>query len=258
MKIVRFQKQDKVNWGILENEKIFALEGDLYGDFGAGKELCPIQEVRLLAPAEPTIMVCCGMNYKERFNEYDFKERGWVPPEEPILFFKPATAVIGPMDDVIFPAIAQTLRYEAELCVIMKRRAKGVPENEAMDYVLGYTCGNELGAMDLMKKDKWMTRAKGFDTSGPLGPCLVTGLDPCRLSIESRVNGETKQDSNTRFMIFSVAKLISYISAFMTLRPGDIIWTGTPEGVCDVKVGDAMEVEIEGIGILKNKVVRPG
>ena len=257
MKIVRFQKQNKIHWGILEEDTIFALEGDLYGDFAKGNELCRMKEVRLLAPAEPSIMLCVGMNYKERFNEYDFKKTGWMAPEEPILFFKPAAAVIGPTDDVIFPAIAQTLRYEAELCVVIKRLARNVIEKEAMDYVLGYTCGNELGAIDLMKKDKWLTRAKGFDTSGPLGPWIVTDLDPGNLSIKSRVNGEKKQDSNTRFMIFSVEKLISYISAFMTLRPGDIIWTGTPEGVGDVKVGDVMEVEIEGIGILKNKVASP-
>ncbi len=250
MKILRFQWQGKISWGILEEDKIFALEGNIYVDFKKGKKLCSLADVKLLAPAEPTIMVACGMNYPERLKEGQLKEE----PREPIIFFKPATAVVASFEDVIFPGIAGEMRYEGELCVVMKRQARNVAEKDASDYVLGYTCGNELGAMDLMKKDRWMTRAKGFDTSGPLGPFLVTDLDPHKLAIKSRVNGETKQNSNTSLMIFHVEKLISYISEFMTLRPGDVIWTGTPEGNSNVKVGDVMEVEIEGIGILKNRV----
>lgn len=251
MKILRFHWQGATIWGILEEpDRIFALEGDIYGTFQKGRALCRLPEVKLLAPAEPTIMVACGMNYPARF-----KERGWAEqPQEPIIFFKPATAVVGPLDDVVFPAMAKEMRYEGELCVIMKRQARNVAEKDAMSYILGYTCGNELGAMDLMKKDRWMTRAKGFDSSGPLGPFLVTDLDPHNLAIRSRINGETKQDGHTSRMIFRVEKLVSYISAFMTLRPGDVIWTGTPEGNCNVKTGDIMEVEIEGIGILRNKV----
>jgi 2-keto-4-pentenoate hydratase/2-oxohepta-3-ene-1,7-dioic acid hydratase in catechol pathway len=225
MKILRFHWQGATLWGILEEpDRIFALEGDIYGDFHKGRPLGRLSGVKLLAPAEP------------------------------IIFFKPATAVVGPLEDVVFPSMAKEVRYEGELCVVMKRTARNVAEKDAMNYVLGYTCGNELGAMDLMKKDRWMTRAKGFDTSGPLGPFLVTGLDPHNLAIKSRVNGETKQDGHTSRMIFPVEKLVSYISAFMTLRPGDVIWTGTPEGNCNVKVGDVMEVEIEGIGILRNQV----
>jgi len=252
MKILRFQWQGKIIWGILEEpDKIFALEGSLYGSFRKGRELCRLSEVKLLAPAEPTIMVACGMNYPARF-----KEGGWAEqPPEPVIFFKPPTAVVGPLDDVVFPSMAKEMRYEGELCAIMKRPARNVAEKDAMNYILGYTCGNELGAMDLMKKDRWMTRAKGFDGSGPLGPFLVTDIDPHNLAIKSRINGETKQDSHTSRMIFRVEKLVSYISAFMTLRPGDVIWTGTPEGNCNVKVGDVMEVEIEEIGILTNRVV---
>lgn len=251
MKILRFQRQGKIEWGILEEkDRIFSLEGRIYEDFKKGRELCRLTDVKILAPAEPTIMVACGMNYRARFKESGWKEE----PQEPVIFFKPATAVVGPLENVVFPNMAKEMRYEGELCVIMKRQARNVAEQDAMSYVLGYTCGNELGAMDLMKRDRWLTRAKGFDTSGPLGPYLVTDLDPHHLSIKSRLNGETKQDSNTDLMIFRVEKLISYITAFMTLHPGDVIWTGTPEGNCNVKVGDSMEVEIEGIGILKNQV----
>lgn len=253
MKIVRFQRKDKVDWGILEDDTIFALVGDLYGDFGKGKELCQLGDVRLLAPVTPSITVACGMNYMKHI-----KELGWDVPKEPILFFKPANTVIGPEDNVIYPAIAHDLRYEAELCCVIKRQAKNVAEKEAMDYVLGYTCGNDVTAMDLSEKDGRLTRSKGFDTSGPLGPFLVTGLNPRNLAIKSRVNGETKQDGNTNLMLFNVEKLISYISTFLTLRPGDVVWTGTPGGgACPVKVGDVMEVEVEGIGVLKNKLVAP-
>jgi len=172
------------------------------------------------------------------------------------LFFKSANTVIGPGDNIVYPAVAQDLRYEAELCFVIGRKGKDVPQEEALDYVFGYTCGNGLTASDLSKKDGHLTRAKAFDTAGPLGPFLVTGLDPHDLTIKSRVNGETKQDGNTSLMLFSVEKLISYISAFMTPHPGDVVWTGTPKGgSCPVKVGDVIEVEIEGIGVLKNKVV---
>ena len=250
MKLIRFQRQGKVRWGILENETIFSLEGDLYGDFKKGKDLCRLTDVKVLAPAEPTITVACGMNYAERL-----QESGWAPPAEPIIFFKPPSCIVGPEENIIFPSMARELRYEAELCAVIKKKARNVAEKDAMDCVLGYTCGNELGAMDLVKKDRWLTRAKGFDTAGPLGPFLVTGLDPHRLLIQSRVNGETRQKENTSIMIFPVEKLVSYISEFMTLQPGDVIWTGTPKGAGLVKAGDVIEVEIEGIGVLRNKVV---
>lgn len=253
MKIVRFQWQGKVRWGILEDDTIFALNGDLYGDFEKGEEVCKLRDVRLLAPVEPSIMVACGRNYMDHI-----KEMGWAVPQEPSLFFKPANTVVGPEEDIVYPAVSRDLRYEAELCLVMKRRAKNVAEEEALDYVLGYTCGNDVTAIDLFEKEGLLARAKGFDTAGPLGPVLAIGLDPHNLAIKGRVNGVTKQDSNTSLMIFSVEKLISHISAFMTLRPGDVVWTGTPGGgACPIKVGDVIEVEIEGIGVLRNKVVAP-
>jgi 2-keto-4-pentenoate hydratase/2-oxohepta-3-ene-1,7-dioic acid hydratase in catechol pathway len=251
MKIARFHWQGKVNWGIVEDDRIFALVGDLYGDFQKGQELCQLGEVRLLVPAEPSIMVACGRNYADHM-----QEMGWAVPEEPALFFKPTTTLVDPTNDIMYPSVSQDLRYEAELCAVIKRRAKNVAQQEALDYVLGYTCGNDLTAMDLFSKDGRLTRAKGFDGSGPLGPFLVTELDPRNLAIKGRVNGETKQDSNTSLMVFHVDKLVSYISAFITLRPGDVVWTGTPKGGhCPVKAGDVIEVEVEGIGILKNSVV---
>lgn len=253
MKIIRFRRQDEVKWGILEAEMVFSLDGDLYGEFKKGKELCRLGDVKLLAPAEPSIMVACGRNYMGTVKQLNVDL-----PKEPALFFKPSVTMLDPEGDIIYPPISQDLRYEAELCCIMKREAKNVPQDEALDYVLGYTCGDDCTLMDLYEKDGRLVRAKGFDTSGALGPWMVTDIDPHNLAIRGRVNGETKQDSNTNEMIFSVERIISYISAFITLRPGDVVFTGTPEGGhCPVKVGDVIEVEIEGIGVLRNRVVAP-
>lgn len=255
MKIVRFEWQGKVSWGILEDETIFALDGDLYGKFDRGKEMCRLSDVRLLAPAEPTTGVACGRNYMDHI-----KEMNWPVPEEPNLFFKPANTVIGPADDIIYPAISTDLRYEAELCLVIKKLARNVPEEKAMDYVLGYTCGNDVTAIDWFIKSEGqdLARTKACDTAGPLGPWLVTDIDPHNVAIKGRVNGETRQDSHTNLMIFSVPRLIRDITAFLTLRPGDVVWTGTPKGgASPVKMGDVIEVEIEGIGVLKNKIVAP-
>jgi len=253
MKIARFQWQGKVTWGIVEGEDIYSLKGDIYGEFEKGARLCQLGDVKLLAPVEPSITIACGMNYMDHI-----KELGWEVPKEPALFFKPKHTIIGPEDDVIYPKISQNLCYEGELCFVIKRRAKDVPEEKALDYVLGYTCGNDFTAPDISEKDGRLTRSKGFDTSGALGPFLVTGLDSHNLKIRSRFNNKPQQDSNTSQLVYKVEKLISYISAFMTLQPGDVVWTGTPGGgLCPVKVGDVIEVEIEGIGVLRNRVVAP-
>jgi len=253
MKIARFKWQGRPKWGIVEGEGIYSLEGSLYGEFKKGAKLCQLKEVKLLAPVKPRITVACGMNYMDHI-----KELGWEPPKEPALFYKPLHTIIGPEDNVIYPRISRNLCYEGELCFVIKRQAKDVPEEKAMDYVLGYTCGNDFTAPDVTEKDGRLTRSKGFDTSGALGPFLVTGLDPSNLKIKSRFNNKLQQDSNTDQLIYKVAKLVSYISAFMTLQPGDVVWTGTPGGgLCPVKLGDVIEVEIEGIGTLRNKVAAP-
>ena len=253
MKIARFERRGEVRWGIVEDETIYALDGDLYGSFGQGQKLCQLQDVRLMAPCEPRNGVACGRNYLDHI-----KEMGWPVPEEPNLFFKPVNTVIGHGDDIIYPRPSKDLRYEAELCLVIKKMAKNVSEEDAMDYVLGYTCGNDVTAIDLFEKDKILARAKGFDTAGPLGPWLVTDIDPHNVAIKGRVNGETRQDSHTSLMIFSVPTLLRHITAFMTLYPGDVVWTGTPKGgASPIKVGDVIEVEVEGIGVLKNKLVAP-
>lgn len=253
MKIARFVWREEVRWGIVEDETVYALTGSPWDEFGKGEELCPLGEVRLLAPAEPGVMIACGLNYMA-----SIVELGRPIPKEPSLFVKPANTVVGPEADIIYPSVSRDLRCESELCCVIGRQAANVPEEEALDHVLGYTCGNDCTLMDLIDKDGHLVRAKGFDTAGPLGPWLVTGLDPDNVAIKGRLNGETKQDGSTAEMIFKVRTLVSYISGFMTLRPGDVIWTGTPKGGhYGVNVGDTVEVEIEGIGVLRNRVGQP-
>jgi 2-keto-4-pentenoate hydratase/2-oxohepta-3-ene-1,7-dioic acid hydratase in catechol pathway len=256
MKLVRFRWQDDDSWGVLEDDRIFSITGDIYGEFQKGEELCSLDDVSLLAPAEPAIMVCVGINYQKATNA----EGSTVVErrEAPRFFFKPASTLSNPFAGVSYPAAAEDPHLEVELCAVIKRNAKNVSKEDAKDYILGFTCGNELGALDFARQDKNVTRARGFDTSGPLGPHLVTDLDTSNLSLMSRVNGETKQDANTSMMLFDVFEIIEHITAFMTLRPGDVVWTGTPPGRSPVKVGDAIEVEIEGIGILRNEVLPPG
>ena len=253
MKIARFEWQDNVHWGIVEDDRIYTLHGHIYGDFRKDEEICSLNDVRLLAPAKPSIMVGCVLTYRDRI-----KQVGRIAFRELSLYYKPPSSLIGPDEKIIFPVQSRDNHCEAELCVVLKRRARKVPENDAIHYVLGYTCGNDCNAFDFYHKDENLTRAKGFDTAGPLGPFVVTDIDPSNLAIRSRVNGKVTQDSNTRHMIFDVPKIISHITAFMTLNPGDVIWTGTPRGgAIPVRAGDIFEVEIEGIGLLKNRIASP-
>ena len=174
---------------------------------------------------------------------------------EPLFFSKPPSSVIGPLEPIVHPILSQQVDYEGELAVVIGRRVRNVTPEKALDFVLGYTCGNDVTARDLQRRDDQWTRAKGFDTFCPLGPHIVTDLDPAHLTIRTRVNGEIRQSTLTTDMVFGVAELIAYISQVMTLEPGDVILTGTPSGVGPLQPGDVVEVEIEGIGTLCNPVV---
>jgi 2-keto-4-pentenoate hydratase/2-oxohepta-3-ene-1,7-dioic acid hydratase in catechol pathway len=196
-------------------------------------------------------VVCVGPNYMA-----SFKAKGQEFPAEPVLFMKPPSAVIGSGADIVYPSMSEDVAFEAELAVVIGKRAKDVDQASALDYVLGYSCANDLSAKDLQKKDGQWTRGKSFDTFCPFGPAIATGLNPDSLAIKSRVNGEIKQDSNTSDMLFKAAWLISYISSVMTLEPFDVISTGTPPGAGSIKVGDVIEIEVEGVGVLKNKVIK--
>jgi 2-keto-4-pentenoate hydratase/2-oxohepta-3-ene-1,7-dioic acid hydratase in catechol pathway len=203
-----------------------------------------------LAPALPGKIIAVGLNYRDHALEL-----GLALPDEPIIFMKPSTSVIGPGDVIIYPAQSNRVDYEAELAVVISRQCRNVPVHEAKDVILGYTCFNDVTARDLQVKDSQWTRAKSFDTFAPLGPWIVTDIaDPNNLTITSRLNGEIKQSSNTNNLIFNVFKLIEFISSVMTLEKWDIIATGTPAGIGPMQRGDEIEIAIEGIGALTNRV----
>lgn len=249
MKIVRFAWAGEARYGLVESDVVYAVEGDISGAFERGERVGVLTDVRLLAPCTPTKIVAVGRNYAAHAAEMQSDV-----PAEPLIFLKPPSAVIGSGETIVYPPLSQRVDYEAELAAVIGRQTRNVSASEALDCVLGYTCGNDVTARDLQRKDGQWTRGKGFDTFCPLGPWIVTGLDPSDRGIESRVNGQVRQRSRTRHMIFSVAELIHYVAQVMTLEPGDVILTGTPAGVGPLRRGDRVEVEIEGIGVLENTV----
>jgi len=209
-----------------------------------------LDEVKLLAPVAPSKIVCVGRNYREHA-----AEMGNKMPDEPLLFLKAPSAVIASGEQIELPSASQQVEHEGELGVVIGRRARKVPQNEdPLSYVFGYTCVNDVTARDLQRKDVQFTRSKSFDTFCPVGPWIETGIDPANVVVETRLNGEVKQKGNTGDMAFPVAFLIRYISEIMTLYPGDLIATGTPAGVSRMKHGDMVEIEVAGIGVLRNEV----
>ncbi|MCG0275718.1 MAG: fumarylacetoacetate hydrolase family protein [Thermosediminibacteraceae bacterium] len=248
-KFVRFDSGQGAVYGVLEGEKVFPVSGSIFGKWEKSDWGYRVDEVKFLAPCEPTKVVCVGTNYHEVV-----EKKGEAAPEEPVIFLKPPTSVIGPEDAIVIPPGVKELNFEVELVVVIKERVRCVSPEEAKNYILGYTCGNDVTAKDFMEKGKPWTRAKGYDTFMPVGPCIATGIDGDNLAIRMYHNGKLVQDSNTSDMIFGVAKLVSFVSHIMTLNPGDLISTGTPPGKGILKPGDIVEAEIEGIGRLKNYV----
>jgi len=251
MRIVRFALGDRTGYAVLEGERVFPIWDTPFGVIARTGELFSLAEVTLLAPCEPGKIVALGLNYRDHAAEF-----GRPVPEEPLIFLKPGTAVIGPEADIVYPAMSRRVDYEAELGVVMGKTARHVPKEQALDYVLGYTCVNDVTARDLQKKDGLFTRAKGFDTFAPLGPWIETEIaHPENLTVEAFLNGEGRQHGNTGNLVFGVAELIVFISRIMTLLPGDVIATGTPAGVGPMRPGDMVEVRVEGIGALRNRIV---
>ncbi len=259
MRIGRFRKEDRVFSGIIEGERVFTLteEDPLARPIERdslmpekGSEEFALKELEILPPVLPSKIIAIGLNYREHADEFNK-----TLPEEPMLFMKPSTAVIGHEEEIVYPAhMSRRVDYEGELAVVISRRAKNVAEEDAHRYILGYTCFNDVTARDLQKKDVQYTRAKGFDTFAPMGPWIETEINPDNVLIETYLNGEKRQCASTSDMIFPVRRLLSFISHVMTLLPGDVIATGTPSGVGKVKPGDVVEVRIEGIGTLVNRV----
>jgi 2-keto-4-pentenoate hydratase/2-oxohepta-3-ene-1,7-dioic acid hydratase in catechol pathway len=252
MRIFRFRYRKKILHGILKEEFLFPLKGSIFRDFKIGDSPIPMGEVKLLPPVEPSKIIGIGRNYREHA-----KELGNPLPEEPLIFLKPSTAVIGPGETIFYPDMSARVDYEGELAVVIRKKARLLKDEEPVaDYILGYTCFNDVTARDLQTKDVQFTRAKSFDTFAAVGPCIATDIDPGALHLKTFLNGKLVQSGATSSLIFPVPFLVRFVSRVMTLLPGDIISTGTPAGVGPMVPGDRVDVQIEGIGVLSNKLAR--
>ena len=250
MKIVRYESDGPASWGLLQEGIVRSATGSPFIDLTPAAEVGSLDEVSLLAPVVPSKIVCVGRNYREHAAEF-----GNPVPEEPLLFLKPPSAIVGPGDAVVYPELSKRVDHEAELVVVIGRTGHRVTSAEAWSLVGGYTCGNDVTARDIQKGDGQWTRGKGFHTFCPLGPWVETDFDPKDVRVSCTVNGETRQDGRTKDLIFDIPYLIEYISRFARLEVGDVIMTGTPEGVGPVEIGDTVTVEVEGLGSLTNPVV---
>jgi 2-keto-4-pentenoate hydratase/2-oxohepta-3-ene-1,7-dioic acid hydratase in catechol pathway len=225
------------------------VEGDVFGKYTTGAEVSR-EGAKLLAPVDPSKIVCVGLNYKDHAAEQNKP----LPPE-PLIFIKPSTSVIGPGAAIEAPAWAGRIDHEAELAVVISKVARNVKAAKAHEHILGLTCCNDVTARELQSKDGQFTRSKGFDTFGPIGPCIAAGLDGRDLQVQAFVNGDLRQNSRSRELIFTIPELVEFISSVMTLLPGDIISTGTPSGIGPIRPGDSVTVHVEGVGALTNPVV---
>lgn len=259
MKIARVKHENSIFHGVVEGDKIKRIQGDIFGSYQITDESYPLSDVELLPPVDPPNIIAIGLNYKSHVMEHGDRDI----PEKPTIFIKATTSLNGPDQDIILPKMApMEVDYEAELAVIIGKKAKNIEPQDVPNYVLGYTCANDVSARDCQHRlDAQWARGKSFDTFCPLGPWIETEIDPGNRPIRSRLNGKIVQDSNTSNMIFSVEEIVSYCSKNMTLLPGTVIITGTPEGVgfarkpqLFLREGDTIEIEIEGIGVLKNSV----
>lgn len=250
MRIVRVNYKRQPKWGVIKKETVHLLEGTPFGRIKYSEQTAAYNNVKLLSIATPSKIIMVGLNYREHA-----KELGLKIPKEPVLFLKPPTSIVAPGENIVYPNGVKRLDYEAELAFIVKKTARNIQEKKAGEYILGYTCCNDVTARDLQKKDGQWTRAKSFDTFCPLGPHIETQLQPENLAIRSYLNGRLRQNSSTSDFIFSIYYLLAFVSRIMTLSPGDVISTGTPHGIGKMKRGDKIEIEISGIGRLKNQVV---
>jgi 2-keto-4-pentenoate hydratase/2-oxohepta-3-ene-1,7-dioic acid hydratase in catechol pathway len=275
MRIIRFiesylgglpQTDWDPQWGLLVDHEVgakrhhlvFPLEGAPYNSHlpdGAPApkirgEPLPLQALKLLPPVTPSKIVCVGRNYAEHAAELGNE----VPPE-PLIFLKPVSALVGPGDPVIYPLISKRVDHEGELAIVIGRRCRNLQESEALGMIFGYTLANDVTARDLQRSDSQWTRGKGFDTFCPVGPWIDTAFDPAGRQVRCLVNDVVRQDGNTALMIYSLARILAFVTRFMTLEPGDLVLTGTPAGVGPVQPGDIMTVEIDGLGVLSNPVI---
>ncbi len=250
MIIIRFQTPAGAEFGVVEGDVVYRAEGDYTAGFRGGEPVGELGQLTLLSPCQPTKIVAIGRNYAAHAAAHGVKV-----PSQPLIFLKPPSAVIGPGEPIVCPPQSAHVEHEAELAVVIGRRARRVTAADAWGYILGYTCANDVTARDLQRSDGQWSRSKGFDTFAPLGPWIVSDLDPTDLVVACRVNGQMKQQATTLDMVFKIPHIIEYITAAMTLEPGDVILTGTPEGVSPIRPGDQVEVDVQGIGVLRNPVI---
>ena len=251
MLIVRFRAGDTTRYGVLEGAVVLEYSGTPWNAFRRGRKRHPLRQIVLLAPVVPSKIVAIGLNYRARAAEL-----AAALPDLPVLALKPPSAVIGPDDPIVLPPQSACVEHEAELAVVIGRRCHKIPAARAREYVLGYTAVNDVTARDVRAREGLAARAKGFDTFCPLGPCIATDLDPSALTVEALVNGVVRQAGSTKDLIFPVEDLVARVSEIMTLVPGDVIATGTPAGAGPLLPGDRVEIRVEGVGSLKNPVVK--
>ena len=257
MKYCRVKLGGLITEGVIEGDRVVPIDGTLLGEYTRLEgEAVALSDVILLAPVIPRKVVAAAVNYQSHVPSGKSVLKDGEAPSVPQLFFKPSSSVIGPQDEIILPAGARRVDAEGELVAVIGRACRRVSASEALDYVLGYTCGNDVSARHWQRDDIQWWRAKGSDTFTAVGPVIVTGLDPTNMELTTRVNGEEKQASNTGQMIHSLAEIISFTSEVMTLEPGDMVFTGTPGETPKMEDGDVVEVEIGGIGVLRNAVRR--
>ncbi len=250
MRIVRYQSgKAGPRYGWLQDDKVGDIEGDLFGRYKRLEAKTPSASVQLLAPVVPTKILCVGRNYVEHA-----KEQGHEVPKIPIIFMKPPSSILDPGATIVLPPQSQQVEHEAELVVVIGKRGRNITAEEARKYIFGYTVGNDVTARDIQNAESQWTRAKGFDTFCPFGPWVDTEFNAADAVITCKVNGQPRQMASTRDMVYSVPNLIAYVSSFLTIEPGDLLFTGTPAGVGPLKDGDEVVVEIEGLGVLKNPV----
>lgn len=249
MKIARFNLNGEIRFGSVDGDQVSLFAGSPFESKELSGESIALDQIQLLAPVAPSKIICIGMNYAAHAAEISQDV-----PDEPLMFFKPISAIIGPNDTIVLPHQSDQVELEVELAVVIGKQAKNISKSEVKSHIFGYTVGNDITARDIQFSDLQWARSKGFDTFCPLGPWIETDFDPTGKRLDSRVHGEQRQHATTRDMIFDVETIVAFVSENVTLLPGDIILTGSPAGISRITHGDAIECEIEGIGVLHNQV----
>src|SRR5262247_3780906 len=247
VRYLRYEHRGKIAYGALDGDSIREIRGDLFGARAETGAKLKLTDVKLLWPCEPTKVLAVGLNYKSHLGDRP-------APEKPELFFKPLTSLQNPSGQIVIPPGAKNVHYEGEMVIVIGKQAQRVPVERAADYIFGYTCGNDVSERDWQRGDLQWWRAKGSDTFAPLGPAIVTGLDYKKSRLQTRVNGEVKQSQLLSDLLFDASAIVSFASRHVTMHPGDVIYTGTPGATSAMKPGDTVEVEIDGIGVLRNRV----